>query len=218
MQKEKETNLKASIVKGLKKDPEKLLSELTQASSEDNTTLLKSNLDAISILLSSESAKQEDRKALSRQIGPAKKNKEDCSALIEQVSQLSSDINSINEQIKLKVAEIQSLVESANDSDKTIEPFLPQHLSYINDDTAILPEDFTVSHSPTADNSEWQDFVEACPHATIYHDLRWQKPPLTNSALLSEDWSWLITSMMYSAIICETWAPLCMVKSFSRIL
>lgn len=175
MQKEKETNLKASIVKGLRKDPEKLLSELTKASSEDTTTLLKSNLDAISTLLGSESVKQDERKALSRQIGPAKKNNEDCTTLIEQVSQLSSDINSINEQIKLQVTEIESLMESANDSDETIEATLPQHLNYINNDAATLPENYTVSHTQSADYSEWQDFVEACPHATIYHDLRWQK-------------------------------------------
>ena len=175
MQKEKETNLKASIVKGLRKDPEKLLSELSKASGDGTTSLLKSNLDAISSLLIAESDKQDERKALSRQIGPAKKNNEDCSALIEQVSLLSNDINSINEQIKHQVTEIESLVESANDSNNSIKANLPQHLIYPDRDTTPLPDGYTVNHTAVADNAEWQEFVETCPHATIYHDIRWQK-------------------------------------------
>ena len=175
MQKEKQFNLKASIVKGLRKDPEKLLSELSKASGAATTTQLKSNLDSISILLNSEAIKQDERKALSRKIGPAKKNNEDCSALIEQVSQLSSDINSLNEQIKLQVSEIESLVESANDSNTAPVSRLPQHLIHHDNGTDAIPDGYTVSHTQTADSVEWQNFVAACPHATIYHDLRWQE-------------------------------------------
>ena len=184
MQKEKKFNLKASIVKGLRKDPEKLLSELAKASGTATATQLKSNLDAISILLNSEAIKQDERKALSRKIGPAKKNNEDCSALIEQVSQLSSDINSLNEQIKLQVSNIESLVESANDSNNTPASRLPQHLIHHDNATDTLPDDYTVSHTQTVDSVEWQNFVAACPHATIYHDLRWQKIIENNLSLI----------------------------------
>lgn len=181
MQKSQEAGLKSSIVKGLKKAPDKLLAELSkQCPPDSDKAWLKTQLDVIAGLLETEAAKQEERKTLSRKIGPAKKNNEDCSALITSVSQLSTRIDELNDQIKNQVLDIQSAMENADDSENHTGPTTPQHLipatqSGDANDLESLPAGFTVSDEVLTDLSEWQTFVDQTAHATIYHDGRWKE-------------------------------------------
>ncbi len=182
MQKPKDSDLKSAIIKGLKKAPDTLLAELGNNLQDDgkNKQWLKAQLDDITGLLEAEASKQAERKILSRKIGPAKKNNEDCSALITGASQLSSQIDELNERIKDRVLEIQSAMENASESANSRAPTLPQHLTprtLSNDSQNLqsLPTGYTVSHETPTDLSEWQAFVENTAHATVYHDGRWKE-------------------------------------------
>lgn len=186
MQKSKDAGLKSTIVKGLKKNPDKLFAELSSktpnAADKDK---LKTQLDDITRLLSTEASKQEERKTLSRKIGPAKKNNEDCSALINGVSRLSSQIDELNEQIKNSIAGIQSVIGVTDDSQNQNCPTMPQHLIPVTQSSAAndpesLPDGFTVDHEGPTDLAEWQAFVDQMPNATIYHDAKWKEIIKTN--------------------------------------
>ena len=185
MQKPKDSKLKSSIVKGLRNDPDGVFIELSGLVEHDSDKdVLKSQLDKIASLLAEEASQQESRKGLSRQIGQAKKNNEDTSAIIAQVSQLSTQIDELNVLIKDRVSDIQTTISSLSSAVES-SPILPQHLISDSqhpekDATRTLPAGYTISHVERTDSAEWQSFVEQTPHATVYHDACWKDIIKTN--------------------------------------
>ena len=181
MQTTNDTTLKSLIMKGLRADPNKLFTELSsQLAPAADTEILKSQLDRVAELLVEEGARQEDRKVLSRKIGQAKRNKEECSHLIAQVSQYSQELGTLSSRINEKMLELQLLLTLGGEADQAIVPLLPQHLdvTQLTDDEDIatsLPNGFTVNHTEFIDPAEWQVFVEQTAHATVYHEACWKE-------------------------------------------
>ncbi|MEM7258210.1 MAG: FemAB family XrtA/PEP-CTERM system-associated protein, partial [Pseudomonadota bacterium] len=113
------------------------------------------------------------RKQLSREIGQAKKRNEDCAPLIDQVSDLSSEIKALKAKQEQATEKLQGMLSLSSSQTEALSS-TPRHFS---DASANQPavnhtvENFTVSqcHEP----KEWQNFVDACGHAHLYHDARW---------------------------------------------
>lgn len=169
------SNLKSTILKGLRKDSSGLLGELTKNIDDDSVkTSLKRQLDAIENNVRLENAVQQQRKTLSRQIGPARKKNQDCSELIDQVAKLSGQIDEINTQIKQQVTDIENELKAGNNTQEDNSPEWPKHLTRPDGPSQYSTSDLTVTHKPEADQQAWQSFVEHTPHATVYHEAGWQ--------------------------------------------
>lgn len=169
----------STIRKELRKDPDVLIAKLTsQVSTTDAQVTIRHQLDAIAESLASESKKMEERKALSRQIGIAKKANEDSSELISQVSSISAQINEIKEKINGQISIIESEIAGNVDNFVNIPaPELPLHLQHNeqNAKSTGANDTLTTSHTSDIDLTQWQKFVDSTDHSTVYHDARWKQ-------------------------------------------
>jgi len=170
--------MNVSIKKRLLKDPKALANE-TLSQIEDET--IRANVSSVlkeaeqSVLL--ESSLTAKRKGLSRQIGQAKKANQDCTELIYQVSELSDRLIKLSGNIDKNVTLIEAeLAKNTTHSENDTSDYLPLHMriKQINKDDACLELNLTTSHSEDVDFDQWQSFVDATNHSTIYHDARWK--------------------------------------------
>ena len=186
MQESKSIAPKLSIIKSLKSDPDRLFVELSaNASNENEKDLLKFQLNTLAPLLSEEANKQEERKGVSRKIGKAKRNNEDCSELISSVAQISKQVDELNLAISDLVSKIELAVFASDETAIKKQADLPLHLvtptQIDRSDVSNSPKAVsTVSHTDRVDPVEWHNFVEKIPHATAYHDACWKDIISTN--------------------------------------
>lgn len=169
-------NLQARIRISLQKAPDKLFAELTASISDAPVkSNIKELLDSISNTIQTESTAQEARKALSRQIGPARQSGKDCSDMISQVASLSDQINNLNTDIKDKILRIETALKNVASTTDEQPRLLPKHLSHTAARATTSDTSLTVSHTNHIDPEKWQSFVAGMAHSTIYHDARWQQ-------------------------------------------
>lgn len=169
------SKLKARILKGIRKDPAQLFADLTIGiSRDDNRDNIRERLDLIGNLIEQQSKARDERKALSRLIGPAKKNNEDCSELISQVSQISNQIDALDTQIKLNTTEIEAAMDASLSETEKL-PSLPLHLAHTPVSADHQTTQLSIRHADEIDHDKWQSFVESIAHSTIYHDARWKE-------------------------------------------
>jgi len=162
-----------SIKKRLLKDPKALADEILSQFDDESTrasvsTWLKEAEE--SVLL--QSSLINERKGLSRQIGQAKKANQDCGALISQVSDMSNRLTMLSGNIDQNVTLIEAeLAKETKSNELDAYEHLPQHMREIplTKDYASLELNLTTSHSEDVDWDQWQSFVDATNHSTIYH-------------------------------------------------
>jgi FemAB-related protein (PEP-CTERM system-associated) len=165
---------KTELKKYLKKDPRQLFAIIeTHLGSGDSLADAKKHLEQIIEHNSAESNKDILRKKLSRQIGLAKKQKEDCKALIDQVSDLSAEIKTLKEQRENATNALDLLLAKAS-----IAPEPPAGTPrHFNDALGSVPEggsdQSTWQVTELNDDPQWQRFVDNAEQAHLYHDSRW---------------------------------------------
>lgn len=169
------------IRKGLQKNPVALIDEMVgQVASPEARVVVRATLEAIARNLALEVEKTDERKALSRQIGVAKRSNKDSTGLIHQVSLASAQIDKITNDIsaQMTVLELQINQNLTTDKDSLAPaPALPQHLQHDEDcvKSAGTNQILTISHKADIDPEVWQQFVDSTDHSTIYHDVRWKQ-------------------------------------------
>ena len=103
---------------------------------------------------------EQSQKSLSKQIGPAKKNGEDVSALMQQMQALSAE----NKALKAQQAELDQSLYSAYEAGCEVEEQLVDELILRSIDLAKLELTTEVKRD------DWQQFVERHPQSSLYHD------------------------------------------------
>ncbi|MDB4224530.1 FemAB family PEP-CTERM system-associated protein [Granulosicoccus sp.] len=175
------SNLKdmhATLRKELRKTPnlliEKIAGQLNTSEAQANVRL---QLQAIVEALALETEKMEDRKAISRQIGIAKKANQNSEHLIEKVSSISVELDEIKDSINDQISIIEAQI--AKNTEKLVKAKsaeLPLHLQ-IDENTARSrgqTQELSTAHV-NFDLEKWQYFVDSTEHSTIYHDPRWKQ-------------------------------------------
>ena len=173
----KSSPMSTSIRKQLRSNPKNLLESLTKdIQSSEIQTSVEAKLDTIRQVLAVEKEKLAQRQQLSRKIGIAKKANEDCSQLIAQVSQLSSEIDTLKQQIDEDIDALTlELAENSVNADSSDKIGLPLHLQDLTTQSTNSPDATTLKTSHEAlEAAEWQAFVDSCDAATVYHEPRWQ--------------------------------------------
>jgi len=167
-----------SIKKRLLKDPIALTDDiLSQIDDEASRASVSNWLKEAQASVLLQSSIISERKGLSRQIGQAKKANQDCSDLISQVSDMSDRLTELSDTIDQNVSLIEAeLTKEIKDNHQDASDHLPRHMREIlpNEDDASLKLSLSTSHSEDVDWQQWQSFVDATQHSTIYHDARWK--------------------------------------------
>lgn len=166
------SKLTNKIKSNVKKDADALYASLCDRV-EDKATL-KSTIANISKLLADEEALVQERKKLSRQVGAARKDGGDPSALIAQVSAISTQVKSITGRIDERLAELESLLKPATEAgvDNGIDsPRWPLHL--VVEQKTVDADGLQLTHTDNINTGEWQSFVDSISHSNVYHDAVW---------------------------------------------
>ena len=162
------SKLKRKIKNGLKKDAEALRESLSGQAADSE--LVQASVGIVSKLLIEEKNLTDKRKKLSRQIGAARKQKQDPAELIAGVSAISAKLKVIDVNIDEEVARIAEDLETAgateSGSTSTSSP-LPAHLSVAEKALACDLTELQLAHSDSIDVAEWQGFVASKAHANV---------------------------------------------------
>lgn len=167
-------DLKTEIKKYLKKDPQQLFKTIESHISDDNNLAqARRQLEVVIEHSAAEVEKDTLRKQLSREIGQAKKRKEDCTPLIDQVSGLSSEIKALKAKQVQATDELQDLLQLSTQQPESISR-TPRHFSdtSANQPSIEVPAN-NLTVKPCEDMQAWQAFVDANEAAHLYHDSRW---------------------------------------------
>ncbi len=164
-------DIKAEIKKNLRKDPQSVAAALQKhVPDSDKLRAANEKLDQIQQFLQEQSDKDNQRKSLSREIGPAKRNNLDCQELITQVSELSTQIKAIEAKRNIAIEEIEALVASGSTITQKAK-LSPCH--FIGTSVPAIASENDLSVAVEDNTKDWQEFVDSCEHATVYHDARW---------------------------------------------
>ena len=169
-------DIKIEIKKYLKKDPQRVEASLEKyISNSDNLTRAQQTLQQIQTLHTEIEDKDAQRRTLSRQIGPARKQNIDCQQLIDDVAELSTQIKHTESERSAAIDEIATLLTPAEVNAESVSKS-PRHFIAIGTDQNNNQDNNTHGElSLTIENAseEWHDFVASRSNATLYHDPRW---------------------------------------------